>query len=55
VGELGMHTQVWLESLKERENLQDLSIDWRIILSEIGLEGFYSSRVCYNGTIGRML
>jgi hypothetical protein len=27
-----MHTKFWLENLKERDPLEDLGIDWKIIL-----------------------
>jgi hypothetical protein len=35
-----MRTKFWLGSLKERDNSEDLGLDWRTILKwEIGLEG----------------
>jgi hypothetical protein len=35
-----MHTQFWLQSLKERDDLKDLGLRGRIILSHLRDQGF---------------
>lgn len=32
-GRAGMHTEVWLETLKERDSLEDLDVNGRILLN----------------------